>query len=247
MSDIHGCYELYLDMLEKIEFSDDDMLYVLGDILDRGPNPIKIILDLMKRHNVVVLAGNHCVMAMECFDFLLKEITEENVEDVDDMTIRKFLNWQYNGADSTIEEFAQCDEATREEIIEYISDFELYKEIHVAGRNFILVHAGLGNFNPQKELEEYELQDLVWERPDYNIPYFEDKYVVAGHTPTQIIKGNKKPGYIYHANNHIVIDCGCNFPKGRLACLRLEDMKEFYVEKRKKEIHKFTKMPKKIK
>lgn len=63
MSDLHGCYQSYLAMLEKINFNDDDTLYILGDVLDRGPNPIKIILDLMERHNVVVLAGNygfHC-------------------------------------------------------------------------------------------------------------------------------------------------------------------------------------------
>lgn len=32
------------------------------------------------------------------------------------------------------------------------------------------------------------------------------------------------------AGHHIAIDCGCSFPGGRLGCLRLEDMKEFYVE-----------------
>lgn len=41
------------------------MLYILGDILDREPNPIKIILDVMERPNVEVMAGNHCVMV--CF------------------------------------------------------------------------------------------------------------------------------------------------------------------------------------
>lgn len=53
----------YINMLEKINFKDSDMLYILGDILDRGSHPIKIILDLMKRPNVEVIAGNHCVMA----------------------------------------------------------------------------------------------------------------------------------------------------------------------------------------
>lgn len=236
MSDLHGNYEAYCSMLEKINFGDEDVLYILGDILDRGPHPIKIILDLIERHNVIVLAGNHCMMACECFDFLLKEITEASIEDVDDITIRKFLNWQYNGADSTIEEFSMCDEKTRQAIIDFISDFELYEEVQVGGRKFILVHAGLGNFSPEKELWEYELHELVWERPDYNIPYFEDKYVITGHTPTQIIEGNKKPGYIYHANNHIAIDCGCHIQKGRLACLRLDDMKEFYVENNKKKL-----------
>ena len=40
ISDIHGNYNAYMDMLKKIQFDDDDILYILGDILDRGPNPI---------------------------------------------------------------------------------------------------------------------------------------------------------------------------------------------------------------
>ncbi len=67
MSDLHGNYNAYIKMLEIIDFKNSDMLYILGDILDRGPNPIKIIIDLMKRPNVEVIAGNHCVMACECF------------------------------------------------------------------------------------------------------------------------------------------------------------------------------------
>ena len=59
ISDIHGNYNAYMDMLKKIQFDDDDIFYILGDILDRGPNPIQIILDVMKRPNVEVLAGNH--------------------------------------------------------------------------------------------------------------------------------------------------------------------------------------------
>lgn len=45
-----------------------------------------------------------------------------------------------------------------------------------------------------------------------------------------LIQNNPRPGYIYQANNHIAIDCGRSFLGGRLACLRLEDMKEFYIE-----------------
>ena len=63
MSDIHGKYDMYMNMLEKIGFSDDDILYVLGDVVDRGPEPAKILLDMMKRKNVVPLLGNHEAMA----------------------------------------------------------------------------------------------------------------------------------------------------------------------------------------
>lgn len=230
MSDLHGNYESYKNMLRKINFSDEDMLYILGDILDRGPNPIKIILDIINRFNVEVIAGNHCVMAMECFKFLMQEITEDSIDDIEDCMITNFINWQMNGATTTIEEFHKCNRETQEEIIEFIADFNLYEELEINGKKFILVHAGLGNFAPDKPMWEYELDELVWERPDYTKAYFEDKYVITGHTPTMIIKENVRPGYIYQANNHIAIDCGCNIEGGRLGCLRLEDMKEFYVE-----------------
>jgi serine/threonine protein phosphatase 1 len=38
IADIHGCYEQYKALLEKINFSASDTLYVLGDVIDRGPN-----------------------------------------------------------------------------------------------------------------------------------------------------------------------------------------------------------------
>ena len=37
MSDLHGRYDKYLQMLEKISFSDEDELFLLGDLCDRGP------------------------------------------------------------------------------------------------------------------------------------------------------------------------------------------------------------------
>ena len=49
MSDLHGCYDKYMQMLEKIKFNNEDTLYVLGDIVDRGDDGIKILLDMMKR------------------------------------------------------------------------------------------------------------------------------------------------------------------------------------------------------
>ena len=231
MSDLHGQYDLYKKMLKKIHFSDEDMLYILGDILDRGPHPIRIILDLLERFNVDVIVGNHCVVAMDCLrNFMLKEITEENIEDINVCMLEKVQDWYKNGGIKTQEELSRYDRETIQEVISFIGDFSLYEDIEVGGKRFILVHAGLDNFRVDKPLWEYSLDELVWKRPTYEQVYFEDAYVVSGHTPTMYIEGNSNPGYIYHKNNNIVIDCGCYLPEGRLACLRLDDMKEFYVE-----------------
>ena len=48
VADIHGCYQQYQMLLEKIQFSEKDELYVLGDVVDRGPEPIKVLQDMMR-------------------------------------------------------------------------------------------------------------------------------------------------------------------------------------------------------
>ena len=47
ISDVHGEYDKYKAMLERIAFSDDDTLYVLGDVIDRGSGGIKILKDMI--------------------------------------------------------------------------------------------------------------------------------------------------------------------------------------------------------
>lgn len=60
-----------------------------------------------------------------------------------------------------------------------------------------------------------------------------DKYVITGHTPTQAIRNNPNPGYIYRRNNHIAIDCGATYPGGRLAAICLDTGEEYYSEPNK--------------
>ena len=66
ISDIHGQYDMFMDLLYKISFSDKDTLYILGDIIDRGPHPIKTMRKLMEMPNVICLLGNHEYMALGC-------------------------------------------------------------------------------------------------------------------------------------------------------------------------------------
>ena len=228
ISDIHGEYDRFISLLKKIHFSDADVLYVLGDVLDRGPKPIECILYMMKQPNMIPLIGNHEYMAMQCIPFLLQEITEETINSLTVNQMGKILDWQYNGSKSTLSGFKALDEETRKEVIEYLCSFELYKEVTAGATDYLLVHAGLGNFSPNRSIDDYDIDELVWDRPDYNTPYFNDIYTVTGHTPTFCIEGNLQPGFIYRANNHIAIDCGACFPEGRLAVLCLDTGEEFY-------------------
>lgn len=64
MSDLHGQYDKYLQMLKKIGFGDGDTLYILGDVIGRGEGGIDILLDMMERKNVIPLIGNHESLAL---------------------------------------------------------------------------------------------------------------------------------------------------------------------------------------
>ncbi|MEL6721291.1 MAG: metallophosphoesterase, partial [Bacteroidota bacterium] len=43
ISDIHGCSKSFQALLEKINFSPKDELYLLGDYIDRGPDSKGVI------------------------------------------------------------------------------------------------------------------------------------------------------------------------------------------------------------
>ena len=90
LSDIHGQYNLFTDVLNKINLKDSDTLYVLGDVLDRGDNPIKVLLKLMEMPNAVCIVGNHELMAVECLTFLRKEVTDKSLEELDYKTLDNF-------------------------------------------------------------------------------------------------------------------------------------------------------------
>lgn len=228
LSDIHGQYDMFMEIMDKINLKNTDTLYVIGDILDRGPHPIKVLLKIMEMPNVICIIGNHEYMAIECLSFLMKEVTDQNLEDLDINILEKLVTWQYNGAKTTIEEFRALSHEMQEEVIEFIKDFSIYEEINVNEQDYLLVHAGLGDFEEGKDIEDCSLYELVWKRADYEKKYYDDKIVITGHTPTQMIENNPRPGYICKKNNHIAIDCGAYLEGGRLSAVCLETGEEYY-------------------
>ena len=228
MSDLHGCYEKYIKMLEKTALSSNDTMYILGDVIDRGTDGIKILLDMMNRFNIVPMLGNHEHMAYTVLKRLNVEITDANYDtQFDYLTMREWENWMYNGGKSTQDAFTALNHAKRKMILEYIEEFSVYEELSINGRGFLLVHSGLGNFSKEKSLDDYSINELIWFRADYGKKYFEDKFLITGHTPTFLINEDYR-GKIYKKNNHIAIDCGVAFGE-RLGCICLDTMEEFYV------------------
>lgn len=80
-----------------------------------------------------------------------------------------------------------------------------------------------------KDLLSGQTKDtLIWDRNINNDIELKDYTIIQGHTPVQLIDNNNN-GTIIKRNGHIYIDTGACFNNGRLGCLRLDDLKEFYV------------------
>ena len=235
ISDIHGCYEEYRGLLDKIHFSHRDELYVLGDAMDRGPEPIKVIQDMMMRPNVTYIVGNHDYMMLNTLRRLTVEITEENYADY--LTSEDLMNyscWLLDGGQITANQFRALPREDQRAVLDYLSDGLTYEVIEERGKQLILVHAGLRKFEEHRDLDEYAFLDFLFERMDYGRRYYSDyrKIIVTGHTPTPNIRADAQP-LVYRGNGHIAIDCGCVFG-GNLAAYCVETEEVTYVKSKKR-------------
>lgn len=145
MSDIHGCYSEFIEMLDKINFSDNDELYILGDIFDRGPQPLKVLDYILERKNIVMLKGNH------------EKMFQDSIESND------YILWYFNGGYVTHSQLQERGQKEIEKVYSYVKELPLIKVVD----KFIFVHAGFENYDDSLELDEFLTQDeniCVWSR-----------------------------------------------------------------------------------
>ena len=104
-----------------------------------------------------------------------------------------------------------------------------YVTLEFEGKKYILVHAGIADFEESKELDEYTLLDFIYKRADYSKRYYSDEktFLVTGHTPTMFIFTNRD-AKVFMKNGHIAIDCGCVYG-GKLAAYCIETGEVEYV------------------
>lgn len=180
MSDIHGCYDEFIEMLNLIKFSNEDELYIIGDVIDRGPDPIKLIQYIMTHDNIHLIMGNHEKMML---DELIHTDEEFNV----DNNWYSFGCWKPNGGYVTYDKFKQLKKKDQEDILEFLKVLPLAAEVVTDDCNYILVHGG-----PSEDFKNNWDQGVVSEAVLWT--YFETcspseiiypgKIIVVGHMPT---------------------------------------------------------------
>ena len=75
VADLHGQLDLLTQIKEYI--NEDDILYVLGDSGDRGPEPWRTLKLCLDDPKIVYLMGNHDRMLVDASEFYMERMLEE--------------------------------------------------------------------------------------------------------------------------------------------------------------------------
>jgi len=168
ISDIHGCAKTFKALLDRISFSLEDELYLLGDYIDRGPDSkgvIDHVWQLQKNgHTVHCLCGNHEQMFLHAVD------AKDELSGINES--RGYAETVWSFGTSNIDNIP-------ESYVNWMKNLDFYLEVD----NYILVHAGL-DFSGGKPFENK--REMIWIRHWYEEIDWEwlgDRIIVHGHTP----------------------------------------------------------------
>ena len=220
-SDLHGQYSTYEAIIKKLR--NKDKLYILGDVIDRGPDGVKILQDIMKKKEngqIEFIVGNHEIMMMKSL-FLNDKKERENWE-------------QRNGGYITRQSFERLTQDEQNKIKEFILDSYVYKNININSQQIHMVHAKAiqaenesGDKTVRELLREGKMnmiEEAVWcrdssETVNKNIAK-KGTFTIIGHTPTD-------SNMIEYKNGYLDIDCGAAYEE-REALVDLQNGKVEY-------------------
>ena len=186
----------------KNRLAPSDYFYFLGDAVDRGPDGVRIMQEILDRPNTTYIRGNHEQMMLDglCGN--------------DDA----IALWAYNGGWPTQKVLANMPDTDVESLLQEIEALPFYAEYtNPDGIRIIMTHSGY----------TFDMSDwykMIWDRTHYYkegmIPA--NTLIVHGHTPTPSLCraiGEVIPeGMVWYDNGHkIDIDTGACFT--RKACL----------------------------
>jgi serine/threonine protein phosphatase 1 len=210
ISDIHGCFQTFCSLLEKIGLKKKDQLFVIGDMVDRGPYSMlvleKIVNLLEDGYKVFPTRGNHeqiflnlqTTATADLFIFSRRQNTQH------------LLNENY---------------LVRKEVRLLLESLPYYFETE----DHFLVHAG---FNTRIDEPFSDWQSMLWTRDyKYSERKLKSKTVIHGHVPTSL---NTIKRSIKSRDKNICIDNGCVKAEatgyGKLICYELNSGE--YVSKK---------------
>ncbi len=226
MSDIHGEYRLFLFLMGKIGFSEKDTLYICGDIIEKGPDSVRLAKELQAHNNIHVVRGNH----EDDFVRYYRHLMEESDGKDHYVSVLEELRNYLGGEDGQLLDW---------ETVDWLENLPFYIETE----DFLCVHAGVplddnGRIPPLDTIMEEEfLYNRRFKSPDV-LPV-DEKCVFYGHTSSMSVfpdariveytRGEDRPTSI-HDYIKVHLDTG-TFTSGVLGCFCLDTCQSFFVSK----------------
>ena len=246
ISDIHGALEQFMILLSTIGFdqgSRDDELYLLGDYGDWGSHSIETmgyVMDLDSSPNVHCLLGNHEDMFIEAIE------ADRNME------FPNLVWYQINKGYTTWEDYEKLSQKNKDALYDWLKSLELAVDIKVKGKLYMAAHAYPYFGNRGKLGRYYTKNEALWHRIRRREDPFANYHgkkrydgLIIGHTPTSYFRalrdGADRDEFntVFFGEKITAIDCGAKvleypeigreYKQARLAALRLDDEKCFYV------------------
>lgn len=222
ISDIHGEYDLFIQLLNSIEFTSEDTLFVCGDIIEKGKHSIKLAKLISKMSNVKCIAGNHEYTFLKYYRGIMRDSPSD-----------------FNAVLRELQKYFPDDgELLDWELVDWFESLPFYIEEN----DFICTHAGVpldheGRILP---LANATPEQLVYDRKfkDRNTVVTDSRCVFFGHTPTSALT-NEESRILAYLRPKKRGDCISDFYKvhldlgtwlsGKLGCFCIETCKCYYV------------------
>ena len=216
MSDIHGDVKLFKDSLAGVNFSNDDYLFVIGDLIEKGDlgdnlKMLDYLIELNQEDNVFLMAGN----CDEVFRFILPPVDE-----------KKFLYYALDKKKSVINDFASKIGYSLSSNMNVSSFVDLFikenqkyydfidglDDVIFINDKLVLVHGGIIDINniPNNSIDVLKFDRFL---DSSNV---QEKIMIVGHYPTRNYRSkefNVDPIFDF-TKNIICIDGGNNVVKG---------------------------------
>ena len=223
-SDVHGCHR---EMMKALQFwnPEREQLVVLGDLVDRGPDSMKVVSTLMNLkaaygEQVVVLSGNHDKMFANWL-----------VESARDDLAFGYMQTHDETLASTYEKHKHFKKASRQQRAENVlRNYKrelmfLYRLPHYhESEHVVFVHAGV-NVKLDDWRTDTNCMDNVRAR-FYKSSYGVGKRVFFGHTPTALIRNDNSDHpdntpWVNPDGDKVGVDGGACFSNGCLNALKV--------------------------
>ena len=184
IGDIHGGLKALIQVLQKAEIKQNDILIFLGDYVDgwsESPGVLDFLIALSEQQKCIFIRGNHDELLLDWLENRHENIKEEL--------------WFKHGGKATVDAYLIVSNETKQKHIAFLKSLRNY---YLDAENRLFIHAGFTNMNGVSQ--EFFAKLMYWDRTlwevalcldetmDTNSPLYPKRLkiyseIFIGHTP----------------------------------------------------------------